>query len=37
MKSLDFKAFLHFPMKNLTLLVTSTTIELHTIGMIERD
>ena len=37
MKSLDFKAFLHFPMKNLTLLVISTTIELHTVGMIERD
>ena len=36
-KSLDYKAFLHFPIKNLTLLVTSTTIELHTIGMIERD
>lgn len=27
MKSLDFKAFLHFPMKNLTLLVSCTTIE----------
>lgn len=36
MESLDCKAFLHFPIKNLTLLVTSTTIELHTIGMIER-
>ena len=27
MKSRDFKAFLHFPIKNLTLLVSSTTIE----------
>lgn len=27
MKSLDFKAFLHFPIKNLTLLVLSTKIE----------
>ena len=27
MKSLDSKTFLHFPLMNLTLLVSSTTIE----------
>ena len=36
-KSLDFKAFLHFPIKNLTLLVSFTTMEVHTVGMIERN
>ena len=36
-ESLDCKTFLHFPIKNLTLLVSFTTMEVHTVGMIERD